>query len=219
MNVREELFKLKDEKYRNFNIKLIPTVDENTVIGIRVPELRKLVKKLENNDFPWDYYEEKMLHGFYIGIKNMPYKDRLELVEEFVPQIDNWAVCDSACSSMKFVNNNKAQFFEFLKKYMYSNDEYSLRFACVILMDYYIDYEYIDVVLDYYSNVNSDYYYVNMAVAWGLSVAFVKYHQNVLKILESKILSRDVHNMTISKIRDSYRVSPEIKTYIKTLRV
>lgn len=218
MNLREELFKLKEEKYRDFQIKLMPTVDKNTVIGVRIPELRKLSKKLENNDFGWDYYEEKMLHGFYIGAKNMPFESRIKLLEEFIPMIDNWAVCDSACSSMKFINKNREKFFEFLKKYMYSKDEYSLRFVCVILMSYYIDDEYIDFVLDYYSNLKSDYYYVKMAVAWGLSVAFVKYQEKVLPILESKKLSSDVQNMTISKIRDSYRVDSKLKTYIKTLR-
>lgn len=218
MDIREELFKLKDEKYRDFQIKLTPTVDENTVIGVRIPELRKLSKKLENNDFGWDYYEEKMLHGFYIGAKNMPFESRIKLIEEFIPMIDNWAVCDSACSSMKFINKNREEFFEFLKRYMYSSEEYSLRFVCVILMSYYIDDEYIDFVLDYYSNLKSDYYYVKMAVAWGLSVAFVKYQEKVLPILESKKLSSDVQNMTISKIRDSYRVDSKLKTYIKTLR-
>lgn len=218
MNLREELFKLKDEKYRDFQIKLMPTVDKNTVIGVRIPELRKLSKKLENNDFGWDYYEEKMLHGFYIGAKNMPFESRIKLLEEFIPMIDNWAVCDIACSSMKFINKNREEFFEFLKKYMYSKDEYSLRFVCVILMSYYIDDEYIDFVLDYYSNLKSDYYYVKMAVAWGLSVAFVKYQEKVLPLLESKKLSSDVQNMTISKIRDSYRVDSKLKAYIKTLR-
>lgn len=218
MNLREELFKLKDEKYRDFQIKLMPTVDKNTVIGVRIPELRKLSKKLENNDFGWDYYEEKMLHGFYIGAKNMPFESRIKLLEEFIPMIDNWAVCDSACSSMKFINKNREKFFEFLKKYMYSKDEYSLRFVCVILMSYYIDDEYIDFVLDYYSNLKSDYYYVKMAVAWDLSVAFVKYQEKVLPLLESKNLSNDVQNMTISKIRDSYRVDSKLKAYIKTLR-
>lgn len=218
MDIREELFELKDEKYRDFQIKLTPTVDENTVIGVRIPELRKLAKKLENSDFGWDYYEEKMLHGFYIGTKKMPYETRIALLEEFIPMIDNWAVCDSACSSMKFINKNREKFFEFLKRYMYSKDEYSLRFVCVILMSYYIDDEYIDFVLDYYSNLKSDYYYVKMAVAWGLSVAFVKYQERVLPILESKKLSCDVQNMTISKIRDSFRVDSNLKTYIKTLR-
>lgn len=218
MDIRQELFKLKDEKYRDFQIKLTPTVDENTVIGVRIPELRKLSKKLENSDFGWDYYEEKMLHGFYIGTKNMPYESRIALLEEFIPMIDNWAVCDSTCSSMKFINKNREEFFEFLKRYMYSKDEYSLRFVCVILMSYYINDEYIDFVLDYYSNLKSDYYYVKMAVAWGLSVAFVKYQEKVLPILESKKLSGDIQNMTISKIRDSFRVDSNLKTYIKTLR-
>lgn len=218
MNVREELFKNQDLKYKEFHSKLVPTIDCDKIIGVRIPQLRKIGKALENDNFEWDYYEEVMLHGFYIGYAKLPYEERLSLLDRFVPQIDNWAVCDCVCSTLKFINKNKAEFLDYLKKYMQSNQEYEIRFAIVILMDYYIDDEYSDFAVDYFKNIKSNYYYVNMAAAWALSVAFVKYREKVLSLIENNVLTKDIHNMTISKIRDSFRVDKETKAYLKKLR-
>lgn len=219
MDVRQELLNCADINYKEFHKKLVPTVDENKIIGVRIPQLRKIGKKLEDNSFEWYFYEEIMLHGFYIGYKKLDYKERLVLLDEFVPRIDNWAVCDCVCSTLKFIEKNKKEFLDYLPKYMYSDKEYEVRFSTVILMDYYICDEYIDFVLDYLTSVKSSYYYVNMAVAWALSVAFVKYKEKVLPLIKSKCLPKDVHNMTISKIRDSLRVDSDTKKYLKTLRV
>ena len=218
MNVREELFKKQDMEYRNFHSKLVPTIEKDKIIGVRLPELRKIGKGLSNNDFEWDYYEEVMLHGFYIGYAKLAFEERLAFLDNFVPKIDNWAVCDCVCSTLKFINKSKEEFFEYLKRYLNSGREYEIRFAVVILMNYYIDNAYIDFTVDYLKNTVSDYYYVNMAVAWALSVAFVKYRDKVMPVLESGCLTKEIHNMTISKIRDSFRVDKEDKAYLKTLR-
>ena len=218
MNVREELLNNQDIEYREFHSRLVPTIEKDKIIGVRLPELRKLGKGLKNNDFAWDYYEELMLHGFYIGYAKLTFDERLALLDEFVPKIDNWAVCDCVCSTLKFINKNKAEFLEYLKKYMYSSREYEIRFAAVILMDYYIDDEYVDFTVEYLKSIKSDYYYVNMAVAWALSVAFVKYRDKVMPLIESGCLTKEIHNMTISKIRDSFRVDKETKVYLKGLR-
>ena len=218
MNVREELFKKQDIEYKEFHSKLVPTIEKEKIIGVRLPELRKLGKGISDNGFGWDYYEEIMLHGFYIGYAKLTFEERLALLDGFVPKIDNWAVCDCVCSTLKFINKSKAEFFEYLKKYMNSSSEYEKRFAVVILMNYYIDDKYIDFTVDYLKNTVSDYYYVNMAVAWALSVAFVKYRDKVMPIIESGCLTKGIHNMTISKIRDSFRVNKEDKAYLKTLR-
>lgn len=219
MDVRQELFSRSDLKYKEFNKKLLPTVDENRIIGVRMPELRKIGRKLESNDFDWFYYEEVMLHGFYIGYKKIDFNERLSLLDEFIPKIDNWAVCDGVCSTLKFIQKYKKEFFDYLSKYMKCDKEYVIRFCVVILMDYYICDEYIDTVLKYLKSVISDYYYVNMAVAWALCTAFIKYRDKVMTIIETKCLPKDVHNMTISKIRDSFRVDSDTKKYLKTLRV
>lgn len=219
MDVRKELLMLADTQYRDFHKKLIPNVPEARILGVRIPQLRKLGKKLDKDDFAWDYYEEVMLHGFYIGYKKLDFEARLTLLNEFIPRIDNWAVCDCAIASMKFIEKSRKAFLDYLQTYMRSQKEYELRFAVVVLMDYYLTDEYIDMSLAYLQGLQSDFYYVNMAVAWALSVAFVRYRDRVLPILESRLLSREVQNMTIGKIRDSLRVDKETKQYVKSLRI
>lgn len=219
MDLREELFSLQDLKYRNFHSALVPNIDKEQIIGVRLPQLRKIGKKLTDNDFDWHYYEEIMLHGFYIGYAKLSYEERLVLLKDFIPYINNWAVCDCVSSTLKFVNKNKSDFLEFLKPYMSSRKEYELRFAVVMLMDYYLDNEYLQFTVDYLSKIKSDYYYVNMAVAWALSVAFVKSSSSVLPLIENYLLPPFVHNKTISKICDSYRVEKSTKEYLKTLRI
>lgn len=216
--VRKELLDLSDGQYKDFNKKLIPTVDENRIIGVRIPDLRKIGKKLKNNNFEWYYYEEVMLHGFYIGYKKLAYEERIALLDDFVPKIDNWAVCDSVCSTLKFIENNRNDFINYLQKYMCSEKEYELRFAIVVLMDYYITDDYIDFVIDYLKTVKSKYYYANMAVSWAMCTAFTKYMEKVMPVIESKTLSKEIQNMTISKIRDSFKVDKKTKEYLKTLR-
>lgn len=218
MNIREKLFENQDLKYKEFHKKLVPTVDEDRIIGVRVPVLRKIAKGLERNDFPWDYYEEIMLHGFHIGYGKYTIDERLEMLDNFVPYIDNWAVCDCVCATLKFVKKNQKEFVDYLTKYFYSNSEYEVRFAIVMLMTYFLDDEYIDFCLDYFKNIKSEYYYVNMAAAWALSVAFVKYRDKVMGIIESNCLTPEIHYMTISKICDSFRVDKETKELAKSLK-
>lgn len=219
MNLREELFNLQDLKYRDFHSALVPNIDKEQIIGVRLPELRKIGKKLTDNNFDWHYYEEIMLHGFYIGYAKLSYEERISLLTEFIPYINNWAVCDCVSSTLKFVNKNRSDFLEFLKPYMNSQKEYELRFAVVMLMDYYLDDKYLKFTVDYLSKIKSDYYYVNMAVAWALSVAFVKDSNLVLPLIENYVLETFVHNKTISKICDSYRVDKPIKEKLKTYRI
>lgn len=219
MNLREELFNLQDLKYRDFHSALVPNIDKEQIIGVRLPELRKIGKKLTDNNFDWHYYEEIMLHGFYIGYAKLSYEERISLLTEFIPYINNWAVCDCVSSTLKFVNKNRSDFLEFLKPYMNSQKEYELRFVVVMLMDYYLDDKYLKFTVDYLSKIKSDYYYVNMAVAWALSVAFVKDSNLVLPLIENYVLEPFVHNKTISKICDSYRVDKPIKEKLKTYRI
>lgn len=218
MNVRETLFEAQDLKYKDFHKKLVPVIDENRIIGVRIPMLRKIAKSIESNDFDWYYYEEIMLHGFHIGYGKYTFDERLKLLDSFIPRIDNWAVCDSVASTLKFINSNKSEFLNYLSEYFNSSIEYEVRFAIVILMDYYLDDKYIDFCIEYFSSINSEYYYVNMAAAWALSVAFVKYQDKVMKIIESNALTPEVHNMTLSKIRDSLRVDKGTKKYLKSLK-
>lgn len=218
MDVSALLFENRDLKYRDFHKKLIPGVEEDRIIGVRVPQLRKIAKGLENDDFGWYYYEENMLHGFYIGLSKLGYEEKLSMLDAFIEHIDNWAVCDSAVSSFKFIAKNRESFLKYIEKYAKSEKEYELRFVVVVLMDYYLTDEYVDFCLNHFVTLKSDYYYVKMAVAWALSKAFVRYESLVLPILEQHLLDVDTEKMAIRKIKDSYQVSKEKKQYLNTLK-
>lgn len=213
MNLRQEIFENQDTDYRIFHKKLIPTVDDDKFVGVRVPILRKIAKKAlkENADNNCELYEEIMIYGFTLGLKKCSADEHMTDLKSFVPLIDNWAVCDCCCSSFKFCKKYQDEMYDFIKSYVLSEGEYEQRFAIVMLMNYYIDDEHIDEVVDILKNIKSDFYYVNMAVAWALSVAFVKYQNKVMPVLESKTLSTEINNMTIRKIKDSFRVDSNIK--------
>lgn len=220
MKIRDELFTEQDLKYRDFQSKLIPNVDKEKIIGVRIPALRRIAKKAvkENlSSFDCYYYEEILVKGLMIGYKKVSIVESLYELQEFIPLIDNWAVCDSCCSNLKFTVNNREPVLDFLLGYI-NKSEYETRFAVVMLMDYYLCDEYIDKALNLISSVKSDFYYVNMAVAWALSVAMVKYPDKVLKILKNRTLSVWVHNKTIQKCCESYRISADDKNYLKSLK-
>lgn len=220
MNVRDELFKHQDISYKNFHSKLIPNVPADEIIGVRVPVLRKIAKQAlkENADVALKYYEEKMLRGFMAGYRKCSIDEHLKELAEFIPLIDNWAVCDCSCSTFKFTEKNREEVWEFIQSYL-SGNEYDIRFAVIMIMDYYLTDEYIDRAIDILFSIKSDLYYVNMAVAWAVSVAYVKYENKILPLLESKTLPDWVHNKAIQKICESYRVEKDKKSYLRTLKV
>ncbi len=220
MNLREELFANQDLKYRAFHKKLVPNISEDVFIGVRVPVLRKMAVRAnkENAENLCEYYEEKMIKGFVIGLKKCPLDEHIDDLRAFVPLIDNWAVCDCCCSSFKFTNKYKNEMYDFIVSYL-DKCEYETRFAVIMLMDYYLDDDYIDRVLDIYSSIKSEYYYVNMAVAWALSVAFTKYRDKVLKIIESKTMTKDIQNKTIQKIRESNRIDKADKDLVRNYKI
>lgn len=220
MNLREELFANQDLEYKAFHSKLVPNISADNIIGVRIPVLRKLAKSIakNNTDFSVEYYEEKMIKGFLIGYKKLSVDERLKELTEFVPLIDNWAVCDCVCSTLKFTEKNREEVWDFLMQYK-NGSEYEVRFLVVMLMDYYLVDEYIDRVNAILLSIDREEYYINMAVAWALSVAFVKYEDKVMETFEKKILPIWVHNKAIQKTCESFRVSKETKAYIRTLKI
>ena len=220
MNLREELFNNRDLKYRDFHKKLVPHVDESKIIGVRVPIVRKIAKSAFQNNAEnlCEYYEEKEVFGLTLSMKKCSVEEHKKDISDFVSIIDNWGICDTCTASMKFIAKDKAQYFDFLSSYIGAG-EYPTRFAIVALMDYYLDVEYIDSVLDLYKTISSDKYYVNMALAWAYSTAFVKYEEKVFGLIKSKTLSPWVQNKTIQKIRESYRVDKEIKEKLKEYKI
>lgn len=220
MNVRDELFHNQDLEYKAFQAKLIPNVPSEKIIGVRVPVLRKLAKQVlkENADVGAEYYEEKMLRGFVVGYRKCSLEEHLKELTEFIPLIDNWAVCDCSCSTFKFAEKNREEVWAFIQPYL-SGSEYDIRFAVVMIMNYYLTDEYIDRAIDILFSIKSDLYYVNMAVAWAISVAYIKYENKILSLLESKVLPAWVHNKAIQKICESYRVEKDKKKYLRTIKV
>ena len=159
-----------------------------------------------------------MVKGFLIGYKKCDIDERLKVLSDFVPLIDNWAVCDCVCSTLKFTEKNRQAVWDFLMQYI-DGTEYEVRFLVVMLMNYYLVDEYIDRVNNILLSIDREEYYINMAVAWALSVAFVKYENAVMEIFENKTLPVWVHNKAIQKTCESFRVSKETKSYLRTLKI
>lgn len=223
MNIRERLFKLQDEKYKKFHSSLCPNVDN--IIGVQIPKLRTIAKEIAKespeeflNYTQTQYYEEKVLYGLVIGYMKADLKTRKYYLDKFVPIIDSWAVCDCCISSFKFVNKNKEEMWTYTQKYLKSNKEFELRFAVVLLMDYYLTEEYIDKVLEIYNNIKNDAYYVKMAVAWALSVCYIKFPEKTMKLFANNQLDDFTYNKALQKIIESNRVSKEEKDQIRKMK-
>ena len=220
MNVREELFKNQDLEYRDFNKKLIPNIDIDNFIGVRVPIIRDIAKEAasENVTFIPEYQEELMVFGLAIGYSKCSIDEYIKRLDEFVPMISSWAVCDTVCSNLKFTKNHLDKMWDYIIKYK-NGSEYEVRFTVVMIMDYYLNDEYIDRALDVLSTINREEYYIKMAVAWALATALAKFEDKTLPIFENKSLDTWVHNKAIQKARESYRVPKEKKDYLNSLKI
>ena len=221
MNVRKRLLELQDKKYQKFHSSLVPNIDN--VLGVRVPDIRKIAKELSKTsgwrNYKDDlYYEELMIQGLLIGYAKIEAAERLVLLGEFVPKITSWGVCDVVCSNLKFTNKNKSLVWEFLKDYLNSDKEYEIRFGVVMLLDYFLDDEYIDRVIEILDKINHDGYYAKMAVAWAFSICFVKYWDKTLKYFKKSDISKWVYNKSIQKACESYRISDEKKELLKKMK-
>lgn len=221
--IREQLEALAEEKYRIFSSSLLPGCDN--ILGVRLPLLRKLAKTIAKGDFrgylassPADYFEEIMLKGMVIGYAKADAVEKLDLVAAHVPHITNWSLCDSFSTGLVFTRDHKEAVFGFLVPYLRSGREYSIRFAVVMLLTYYIDDEYIDRVIRCLDDVRHDAYYVKMAVAWAVSVCFVKYPDKTKAYLESCSLDDFTFNKSLQKIIESFRVDKETKDLIRNMR-
>lgn len=223
-SIREQLFELKDEKYKEFHKKLIPTVDENTVIGIRTPVLRKFAKELsakpEAETFlkalPHRYYEENNLHGFLIE-REKDYDKCISLLDEFLPYVDNWATCDLI--RPKVFAKHKGELIEKIKEWMASDRTYTIRFGMEMLMTHYLDGDFKPEYLDMVAGVRSEEYYVNMMIAWFFATALAKQYEAALPYIKKQRMDRWTHNKAIQKAIESYRISPEQKQYLRSLKI
>ena len=215
--VRNKLISLSDEKYKIFSSSLIPNIDN--LLGVRLPILRKLAKEIARGD--WEeflnaecqYMEETMLQGMVIGLKGNLYH-----VERFVPKINNWSVCDSFCCSLKFTKYNQSDVWEFIQKYLNSNDEYYIRFGVVMILNYFVEEKYLDKIFEFIDRFSSNAYYAQMAVAWLVSVCFIKFPDNTFEFLKLTKLDNCTYNKSIQKITESIKPDQMTKQKIKLLK-
>ena len=221
--IRQKIFELADGKYKKFHSNLCPNT--NNIVGVRVPVLRNLAKEVAKQDIKDylrnaknDYYEEIMLQGMVIGLAKIDLKQTCNYLVNFIPKIDNWAVCDVTIAGLKITKKYQKEMLEFLKPYLKSNKEFELRFAIVMLLDFYITEEYIDIVLKILNRVKHEGYYVKMAVAWAISIAFIKFPKKTMKLLKQNDLDNFTYNKALQKITESYRVDEKIKLIIKNMK-
>ncbi len=221
--LNKKLFELADKKYKEFHSSLCPNTDN--IIGVRIPKLREIAKEIAKQNakeflqtIDTTYYETIMLYGMVIGYAKLTIEERQKYLDIFVPQIDNWAVCDCCTSTYKFTNQNKEQMWEYIQKYLHSEKEFEVRFSVIMLMDYYLTDEYIEPVLEILNHIHHEGYYVKMGVAWIVSVIFVKYEEKARKLLQKNHLDDFTYNKALQKIIESNRVSKEVKDAIRKMK-
>ena len=220
--IRKELYDMQDIKYRAFHSKLIPTVDPDTVIGIRSPALKAYAKSLEKTDvtdflrdLPHKYYDENNLHGFLV-MNIRDYDKGLAALEDFLPYVDNWATCDLL--RPRSFKNHRPELLDEIKLWLKSEHTYTLRFGIEMLMVHFLDEDFKPEYLDWLAEIRSEEYYVNMMLAWYFATALAKQWEATLPYIENHRLDKWVHNKTIQKAIESYRVTEEQKTYLRSLR-
>ena len=218
--IRKSLLSMADEKYGDFSSKLMPTVDKEKVIGVRIPKLRKFSKALENyeeflTDLPHKYFEEDNLHAFLIE-REKNFEKCIELLDSFLPYVDNWATCDSMKPAV--LKKHPDKLLKHIKRWIKSKDVYAVRYGINLLMSFYLDENFDKKYLLMVSSVKSDEYYINMMRAWYFATALAKRYEETLPFIENNMLDVWTHNRTIQKSTESYRLSKEEKTYLKTLK-
>ncbi len=222
--IRKRLFKLQDKKYRDFQCKLIPTLESTTIIGVRTPELRRyakeLVKQKDIQNFlyflPHQYFEENQLHAFIISeIKDN--KQCLEELNRFLPFVDNWATCDQL--SPKVFKKNRSELIDQIKQWVCSDKTYIVRFGIGMLLEHFLDDDFDPIYLEMVSKISSAEYYIRMMIAWYFATALAKQYTKALPYIEEQRLDIWTHNKTIQKAVESRRITLEQKEYLKCLKI
>lgn len=224
MNIIEELNKIADKNYAIFQAKLTPTVDKEKFIGVKVPVLRNFAKEfIKTKDceiflqtLPHNYYDEYMLHGILISLLK-DYDECVALLDKFLPYVDNWAVCD-ICSP-KILSKNKDKLLNKIVEWTNSSKTYTIRFGIEMLMSFYLDKDFKEEYLQLPLKIKSNEYYVNMMLAWFYATALTKQWKSTFPIIQNKLLPTWVHNKTIQKAIESYRITDEQKNILRELKI
>lgn len=222
--ITKKLFQLQDIKYQDFQAKLIPTISADNFIGVRTPDLRKYAKELIYNDnyssflkeLPHTYFDENQLHAFLLSeIKN--FDACITYINQFLPYVDNWATCDQM--SPRIFKKNHSELLFYIKRWIKSSDTYTIRFGIRMLMNHFLDDDFQEEYLNMVCQIHSSEYYVNMMVAWYFATALAKQYEATIPYLVNKKLDSWIHNKTIQKAIESYRITPDEKKYLKKLKL
>ena len=222
--IREGLACLQDLKYREMQVQIIPSVKPESIIGVRTPELRKMAKELARsqeigvflNDLPHLYFEENQLHAFILsGIRD--YAECLCALNRFLPYVDNWATCDQM--SPRVFKKHRPELMESIREWICSAEPYTIRFGIGMLMEHYLEEDFRPEYPKMVAAVKSEEYYVNMMIAWYFATALAKQYEAVLPFITEHRLDPWTHNKAIQKSIESYRITPEQKEYLKTLKI
>ncbi len=221
--IRAELKRLQDIQYREMQIRIIPTVNPDTMIGVRTPALRQMAKQYAQagdidvflNDLPHLYFEENQLHAFILsGMKDYP--ECLRRLNRFLPYVDNWATCDQM--SPRVFRTHRKELPDSIREWIGTRETYTVRFGLKIMMEHFLDEDFDPVYPEMAAAVRSGEYYVNMMTAWFFATALAKQYSAVLPYIEQHRLDDWTHNRTIQKAVESYRITPEQKAYLRTLK-
>ena len=224
--IHPELQNLIDEGYAKFNQKLCPDT-KRKILGIRVPALRKLAQKTVKED-DWqaflkqaqdDYFEEVLLQGLVIAYAKIEMDEKLAYLKWFIPKIDSWAICDTFCPTLKIKPQDLSKMWEFIQPYLQSSQEFDVRFAVIMMLNYYLIDEYIDEVLQNLDQVTHEGYYAKMAVAWTIAEIGVKFNKKAMQYLKGdNHLDKFTYNKALQKMRESYRINPKQKEILRQMK-
>lgn len=222
--LREKLLEAAEEKYKEFHKSLVPGLEH--MLGVRMPKVREIAKWAAKQEWEEEWealsnecYEELMIKGLLIGYGKLQQEQQTEYLKKYVPLINNWGICDCCCNTWKFMRGDREYWYAFLENYLYSQNEFEVRFAVVSMLDHFIDAKYVDRLYDAFSSITQEGYYVKMAVAWAVSVCYVKFPEKTERFLEKQVLDGFTQNKAIQKIRESYRVSKEDKEKLLKHRI
>jgi len=221
--LKDELLALADEKYRKFSSSLTPGTDN--ILGVRLPALRKIAKRMAKADWRRyletardDSFEETLLQGMVIGYADVELAERLALIEAYLPKIDNWSICDSFCTGLKFTKKHQEEVWLFLQSYLQSDEVYEIRFGVVMFITYFVEDRYLEPMFRNFNAIDSDNYYVKMAVAWAITSCFTVFPEMTMIYLKANDLDDFTYNKALQKITESRQVNPEMKVRIRCMK-
>ena len=222
--IRNCLFELKDEKYKEFTLKIIPGLEPDNVIGVRTPQIAKIAKEIIKSgdyssfldDCPHKYYEEKGIHVAIINSMK-DYDSVIREIDRFIPYVDNWATCDGIKPKKAFSKNCDRLIID-AKRWIKSEHIYTKRFGIEMIMNFFLDDNFKREYNDLVASIRSDEYYINMMIAWYFATALAKQYNDTIPFIENRRLDEWTHKKTIQKARESYRITEEQKEYLKSLK-